>query len=177
MSWQATAWAIEQDQIEDTGQKFVLVCLANYAGEDGRDAFPSIATLCRHTCLSESTVRRKLQDLETAGLISRGNQKLAEAKIERADRRPIVYDLPIERGVTVTPRESNGVSKTGERGVKHGPTGCQALTPDPPSLILPKPKSVERRPFEEEFKRRYGVTPSEASALRAAVPPQKRRTQ
>lgn len=165
MSWQATAWAIEQDLITDTGQKFVLVCLANYAGEDGQGAFPSVATLCRHTCLSESTVRRKLQDLESAGFIVRGNQRLAEVKIERADRRPIVFDLPIPRGVTVIPRAPSGVSNMGVRGVNDPSTGCQALTPDPPSRSSLN-KSVVNTTFEQDFEKRFGVNPETKNSER-----------
>ena len=35
----------------------MLVGLANHAGPDGTGAFPSVATLVRHTGLSERTVR------------------------------------------------------------------------------------------------------------------------
>jgi len=55
--------------------------------------FPAVNTLAEDTGLSESTVRRKLQELEELELVNRGNQAIAAAHIERADRRPIVYDL------------------------------------------------------------------------------------
>lgn len=133
LSWQATAWAIKQQETKEPNQRFVLLCLANYAGPDGCNAFPAVNTLAEDTGLSESTVRRKLQELEELELVNRGNQAIAAAHIERADRRPIVYDLPLERGVTVLPREPNGVSNNEERGVNQEATGCQAMTPDPPS--------------------------------------------
>ena len=177
------AWAIEQQETRDPESRLVLICLANYASADGRNAFPAIDRLCRDTGLSESTVRRHLKKLIEAILIRRGNQAIAAAHIERADRRPVVYDVLIqrgvpviprgdERGVTETPRDGDGVSKTDSRGVKQGATGCQALTPDPssdPSLNRKSARAIptgscanpqnpeaskERR---EEFKRQLRV--------------------
>jgi DNA-binding transcriptional MocR family regulator len=176
LSWQATAWAIKQHETDEPNQRFVLLCLANYAGPDGCNAFPAISTLAEDTGLSESTVRRKLQELEELHLISKGNQAVAAAHIERADRRPIVYDLPLERGVTVLPRELNGVSPESERGVKKGATGCQALTPDPPSdpPINYKKRARESPPVSraEEDCARHGH--QEHNATRSAHEPKKR---
>jgi DNA-binding transcriptional ArsR family regulator len=50
------------------------------------------------TGLGERTVRRHLRKLEALGLIVRGNQAIAAAHIKRRDRRPTVYDLPLENG-------------------------------------------------------------------------------
>lgn len=145
MSVQAMAWAIEQQEITAAEGRLVLICLANYANASGEDAFPSNARLCRDTGLSESTVRRWLQRLQALSLICLGNQAIAVAKVARADRRPVVYQLvltpQVSRGVTVTPREVNGVSNPIPRGVKLASTGCQALTPDP-SLSVINPKSA-----------------------------------
>ena len=63
MSIQAVAWAIEQQQVKDPNSRLVLICLANYSGTSGRDAFPAVSTLCRDSGLSESTVRRHLGEL------------------------------------------------------------------------------------------------------------------
>jgi DNA-binding transcriptional MocR family regulator len=152
LSWQATSWAIKQRETSDPNQRFVLLCLANYAGPEGRSAFPAISTLAQDTGLSESTVRRKLQELEELKLISRGNQAIAAAHIERPDRRPVVYDLPIERGVTVLPRSDDGVSNKAERGVTERVTGCQALTPDPPSDPPLNKKTVYAETFADREK-------------------------
>src|ERR1700749_2159304 len=131
------AWAIEQREVTDPGTQLVLLCLCNFADDRGANAFPSIATLCRATRMSESTVRRHLSKLVTAEIIKLGNQAIAAAHIARVDRRPTAYDIVVGRGVNMSPREVNGVSKKVERGVKSMLTGCQALTPDPsgnPSL-------------------------------------------
>jgi hypothetical protein len=167
LSWQATAWAIKQRDIEESSTKFVLLCLANYAGEDGKNAFPAVSTLAEDTVLSESTVRRKLQDLEQAGYIAKGNQAIVIAYIEHAGRRPTVYDLNLSRGVTVTPVTSTGVSNTGGRGVKTPVEGCQALTPNPKE-ILPK-QECHIATFGEDFRSRFGYDPTEIPAQQKKV--------
>ncbi len=109
------SWALAQQFLKDSSARHVLLCLANYAGSDGRGAFPSATTLSGDTGLSERTVRYKLDDLEKAGLIVRGNQAIAAVHIDRHDRRPVVYDLLLKRGADSAPRS--------ERGANDG-TGC-----------------------------------------------------
>lgn len=121
MSIEAVSWALKQQHISDTGARFVLIGLANHAGNDGKRAFPSIETLAGYTGLSRRSVIRKLQILEDAGIITRGNQAIVAAFIERPDRRPTVYDLNMDfRGDT----ESPGA----ERGDTEAVTGCQPGT-------------------------------------------------
>ncbi|WP_339546301.1 helix-turn-helix domain-containing protein [Pseudomonas sp. RA_35y_Pfl2_P32] len=118
MSIQSMVWALEQQEIKDSTCRHVLLCLANYAGSDGRGAFPSALTLATDTGLSERTVRYKLDALEAAGLIKRGNQSIAAAYIDRHDRRPVVYDLIEKRGAADAPRC--------ERGANGDATGCSS---------------------------------------------------
>lgn len=124
------SWALSRRDLgKDSSARHVLLCLANYAGADGRGAFPSAKTLTDDTGLSERTVRVKLDVLEARGLIVRGNQALAAVYIDRHDRRPVVYDLMIKRGAVVAPREDgtgcsqqqNGVQPTTERGAATAP--------------------------------------------------------
>jgi hypothetical protein len=137
------AWAIEQQDVRDAHARHVLLCLANYADNNGKAAFPSTATLVEDTGMSESTIRRKLDQLEQAGLIVKGNQAVVAAYIARGDRRPVCYDMSMKkRGVAVTGRdsrgvtemvtgcqpESNGVSNEGSRGV--------TVTPNPSLTVL-----------------------------------------
>lgn len=158
MSIQAMAWAIEQREVTDPQSRLVLICLANYADAVGANAFPSISRLCGDTGLSESSVRRRLRELEERVMIGRGNQAISAAHIGRADRRPTVYDLIIPRGVSLTPRERNGVSGEPSRGVRKGSTGCQSLTPDPSESVR-EPKSA-KSDYREEFRRRFGHYPT-----------------
>ncbi|KPY92123.1 Uncharacterized protein ALO43_03339 [Pseudomonas tremae] len=131
MSW---ALQIPRVTLSDSSARHVLLCLANYAGTDGRGAFPSATTLSEDTGLSERTVRSKLELLRASELIVPGNQALAAVYIERHDRRPVVYDLPIKRGANPAPRtergaddgtgcksQQNGVQNSTERGAKSAP--------------------------------------------------------
>lgn len=124
MSVQAMSWALSlpTEILKDSSARHVLLCLANYAGSNGTGAFPSASTLAQDTGLSERTVRYKLDDLEQSGLIKKGNQAIAAVHIDRHDRRPVVYDLQILRGVILHPVQ-NGVQMT-QRGAIHNRTGC-----------------------------------------------------
>lgn len=99
MSIQAMSWAMEQQLCMDPSACSVLQALGNHADRDGTGAFPSVETLRRYTKLSERTIQAKLALLEKTGMIRRGNQDIAAAHIARADRRPVVWDLAMERGV------------------------------------------------------------------------------
>lgn len=118
MSVQAMTWALTQKTITDASTRHVLLCLANYAGADGRGAFPSVETLCADTGLSERTIRYKLDALEEKGVIVRGSQAIAAAYIGRADKRPTVYDIVMRRGADAAPRD--------ERGAHEDTTGCKS---------------------------------------------------
>lgn len=165
MSVQAMAWAIEQQDARDPTARHVLLALANYADNAGKSAFPSASTLERDTGLSESTIRRKLDALEENGLIVKGNQAVVAAYIERGDRRPVCYDLVMEkrgvtvtgggeRGVTVTGTgchcDANGVSLTSERGV--------TVTPNP-SLTINKPSINRSCAIDEKFDEAWRLYP------------------
>lgn len=119
MSIQAMSWAMSLDleALSDPAARHVLMVLANYAGEDGKAAFPSRETIRQHTGLSIRTINYKLNLLKENGFIAEGNQAIAAAYISHADRRPTVYDLLLKRGATVAPRST-------ERGAIDDTTGC-----------------------------------------------------
>src|SRR5690606_6984357 len=112
VSVQAMAWALQiaKTELTDPTARHVLLCLANYAGVDGRGCFPAAAKLGENTGLSERTIRYKLDDLEAGGFIVRGNQALAAVYIERHDRRPVVYDLQLLRGASAAPGSKRGAN-------------------------------------------------------------------
>jgi hypothetical protein len=137
------AWAIEQQDVKDAHARHVLLCLANYADNNGKAAFPSTATLVEDTGMSESTIRRKLDQLEASGLIVKGNQAVVAAYIARGDRRPVCYDMSMKkRGVALTGRESRGVTET-ETGCQKEANGVSneglrgvTVTPNPSLTVL-----------------------------------------
>lgn len=73
MSIQAVAWAIDQKTGSPAG-KVVLLCVANYADENG-ECWPSQETIAAETELSERSVREWLQKLEEAGLLTRSPRR------------------------------------------------------------------------------------------------------
>ena len=87
MGHEYTTWAYRQD-IEQTGAKFVLVCIADAAGEDGR-AFPGQKRLGRMTSMGERTVRR-----HAAWLEERGYLKRTERRRKDGSRTSDEYHLP-----------------------------------------------------------------------------------
>ncbi len=133
MSVQAMTWALEQQVVTDAAMRHVLLCLANYANEAGKGAFPSIATLSSDTGLSERTVQYKLRSLEEAGVIRRGNQAIAAAYISHRDRLPMVYDLSMERGAPVAPGADDNVTgcKPRRNGVQLKTQRGATVAPDP----------------------------------------------
>ncbi|MGQ3824225.1 helix-turn-helix domain-containing protein [Pseudomonas alliivorans] len=131
MSVQAMSWALSQQIVTESHCRHVLLCLANYADQDGRAAFPSISSLSRDTGLSTRTVQYRIRDLENLGVIKRGNQAIPSAYISQKDRLPVCYDIDLKRGaqhapgahedVTGCTPEHNGVHATTERGAQHAP--------------------------------------------------------
>jgi len=128
MSVEAIAWVLNHAPVQSPVSKLVLVALANHAHPDGSAAFPSVATICRYTCLSERSVRQHLDNLEGQGIIRRCDPKIVAAYIERADRRPIGYDIVLSE-VHATHLEerrgaagaSNGVQEIPKRGAGDAP--------------------------------------------------------
>lgn len=150
MSIQAMAWAIEQRAVTESSARHVLLCLANYADKTGRGAFPSAGTLSEETGLSERTVRYKLDALEQAGVIRAGTQSIAAAYITRLDRRPMVYDLDMERGAAIAPRSERGAvvaPREDVTGCKSLPLGVQ-LTTERGAVVAPDP-TPNRKATEE----------------------------
>ena len=129
-------------------QRHVLLILANYAGEDGRGAFPAVATVARQTGLSKRAVQAAILALADRGAIVPGHSAIAAAWIGRADRRPNVWDLAVPRGAPAAPGNSSGVQLTTD-GVQLTPPRGAPAAPDPlsnrksiPKEQAPAPPSV-----------------------------------
>lgn len=135
MSVQAMSWALSQQVIKESHSRHVLLCLANYADQSGRAAFPAVSSLALDTGLAPRTVQYRLRDLETLGLIKRGNQAIAAAYITQRDRVPVCYDLDLSRGAHDAPRT--------ERGAHQDATGC---TPEPSGVHATTQRGAQRAP-------------------------------
>jgi hypothetical protein len=89
VSLKAVVWALENDDVFSSAQKFVLVALANYASEEGK-SYPAVATVCRLTKQSDDTVRRCLEQLKESGLIADTGKRFGPTQQVR------VWQLPDE---------------------------------------------------------------------------------
>lgn len=169
MSVQAMSWAIAQRIVTDPPARHVLLCLANYAGADGAAAFPSVARLVEDTGLSERTVRAKLDLLLEQGAIRPGNRAIVAAYIERADRRPMCFDLCMERGAAPAPcaergaaGASNGVQLVPERGAGAAPKPSVNHPSEPNTPLPPNPE-------DEAFERAWAAYPRRAGGNSKAL--------
>lgn len=148
MSIEALAIALNSEVAGDPLAKLVLLGLANHADQLGRGAFPSQATLAKYAQCSVRSVRRKLDGLEAAGVIRRGDQRLVDHR--RPDQRPIVWDLDLGYMLdpTNTPQlpqadqddpQNGAESTTGQPDRPSGPVDNHAQRQDTVS-----PRSDER---------------------------------
>ena len=81
MSIQAVAWAIRQRVGSPTG-KVLLMCLANYADENG-ECWPSQTTISNEAELGERATRDWLKTLEESGFIERRRRNRADGVFKR----------------------------------------------------------------------------------------------
>ncbi len=60
-----------------SSEKFVLVCMCNYANEDGT-CYPSVAQLAADTCQDRKTVLANMESLRAAGMISDTGKRIGK---------------------------------------------------------------------------------------------------
>lgn len=142
------AWVLDLDKSRydlPASAWLVLIGIANRADEEGRDSFPSRERLARYADVSLDTVDRATKSLEAAGLIVEGDPALRDAIIERADRRPNVWDmvgvgihtdpdgqLPLlERGRTDAGPQDAGPHGRPSRGRTGADNGAALVRPEP----------------------------------------------
>lgn len=149
------AWAMDVplDVVESSTARHVLLILANYADQEGRHAFPAVGTIARQTGLTVRSVRMTMAALQELGVIRQGNQAIVAAHIDRADRRPVVYDLCISGVNPVHPAGTGGISR---------PHGVNVTTArgEPPS---PKPPFNHPRTSGDRSPERQRPEPGEVS--------------
>lgn len=121
MSLRALTWAIYEigSTLKDASAYRVLLILADNANDEGRGAYPSASTIAEETGMSLRTVRNKLNDLETAGIIMRGDQALADYL--PANRRSVVWDLNLDNNRRAESAPQHTPAHTTTRGAKSAP--------------------------------------------------------
>lgn len=81
----AAAWETDIPSTE----KMVLLCLCNFAGDEGGNCWPSVATLATMCSTSERTVQRAIRSLESRGILDT-NHRLGTSSKYRINPRQIV---------------------------------------------------------------------------------------
>lgn len=121
MSLRALTWAIYEigSTLKDASAYRVLLILADNANDEGKGAYPSASTIAEETGMSLRTVRNKLNDLETAGIIMRGDQALADYL--PANRRSVVWDLNLDNNRHAESAPQHTPTHTTTRGAKSAP--------------------------------------------------------
>ncbi|WP_044027243.1 helix-turn-helix domain-containing protein [Corynebacterium glutamicum] len=97
MSLKAMIWVLHDAPTKNHTEFAILMALADRAGghSDGDAAYPSQAWIADKAQCSVATVKRHLKELETRGLIKRGDQSIVSDF--RVDRRPVVWDLCLDK--------------------------------------------------------------------------------
>ena len=160
MSVNAVDWALRFAPVDarHNGAARVLMCLANVADDEGRNAHPTHRKLAAWCKCSVSTVKRHLSWLEANGLIRRGDQRQAGHFSEW--HRPVVWDLCLKNRLELDPDffDSNDIDSTRggrpstenrargnpgshvDRGYGDGDTGKPQLTGEPRfTAVTPPP--------------------------------------
>lgn len=83
MGIEHVTWALRGVRGIDTAAKMVLISLSNYADAAGF-CWPSVATVCNDTGLSEATVKRRLADLVKLGAMTK-RERVAEGKRQKSN--------------------------------------------------------------------------------------------
>ena len=111
MSVNAVDWALRFAPVDarHNGAARVLMCLANVADDEGRNAHPTHRKLAAWCKCSVSTVKRHLSWLEANGLIRRGDQRSGIQRVAPARR---VGSVPGEPVWSSTPTSSTRTTST-----------------------------------------------------------------
>lgn len=86
MSFEALNWAKYQ-KVGNSGAKFVLMTLANFADASGGSCFPKLSHIAETTEQSEKTVSRCLSILEQKGYLTRYRKRLSDGTLSRYNYR------------------------------------------------------------------------------------------
>lgn len=124
MSTHIMGWALRAD-VGDPIAKLVLIALADHAHNDGTNAWPSQSTIAEYVGCSDRTVRTKLAELESAGVIRRGDQAVVSHL--PVNRRPVVWDVVVSE----TDRKYVPGGKS-VRAEAHGTSGRKLSSDNPP---------------------------------------------
>lgn len=140
-----------------TSEKMVLLVLADHADDEGRNSWPSIATVARKSSVSPRQAQRILTSLKKRGLV-RVEKQAGGNREMRDDRRPNRYWVTLDGVTSMTPRDD-------QRGDTHDVNGVTPMSPKPSIEPSNKDKSVPDR--FDEFWKAYPNRVAKGAAVRA----------
>ena len=114
VSVKVMAWVWDRSKAEGTAL-LVLLAIADSAGHDGRDAWPSLATLASRCRVSVRTVQRAVDELVAAGELE-VEQHGGGTRHTRPDRRPNRYTVRMATGGQNDQAYPDGVTSDAPRG-------------------------------------------------------------
>lgn len=138
MSVRATSWVWEHSRSKGAA-RLVLLALADHAGADGGDAWPSIARLMERCQVGESTVREAIHQLEA----------LEELEVDRqaGPRGVNRYRLTFRGGEG---GQNPGGQNPAPTGPRSGPPPLQDSAPTPPEsgpvTVIEPPREPSMEP-------------------------------
>jgi hypothetical protein len=143
-------------------EKWVMFVLANYAGDDGRNAYPSVATIARNAGISHRTVQTALRELVASGFI------IQDGKWESINGPIPIYRILIDKlsttGATTSPVQPLHPVQPLREGVQPlHPTG--ATTAQTGAAIAPNPLEIRQGSVNNRER------PAEAGAPLGTSPP------
>lgn len=139
MSWDAVGHAVKHSRHKGS-ELLVLILLANHAGSDGWECWPSVRLLAEESRLTDRQVRRCLRALESSGEIT--------SKIGGGPRGANLYRVVGQPALDLTP-VSGGKDVRGDTRVREGGTPMS-----PESVVEPSVTSLRAetaRPRDELF--------------------------
>lgn len=146
-----------------SGEKFVLLALADHARDDGSKVYPAIKTISRKTGFSRRTVQRHIHCLESKGILS---------AVRKDVGRTIEYFI---RGDKLTPLPCQNDTRRGVKMSRGGDTVTQGGRHGDTRFILEPSNNHQREPglkiFDEILKayppagKQVGVADGQAARI------------
>ncbi|MEP4247360.1 hypothetical protein [Tateyamaria sp.] len=158
MSWRVANECAERS-FGSAARKQIIMFLADKASDDGSGIWCSKGTIQRHTELSESTVKRSINDFLREGVLIETGRRLCQngytviyrIVLERVASMETTAEPDILTGVTVNPVQpepGTGSTVTGVRGPRWTPNHPKTLH-KPPTRRREVTEEVENLEFEK----------------------------
>jgi DNA-binding Lrp family transcriptional regulator len=128
--------AVWEHSQQTLGTRLVVLALADYAHDDGTNAFPSVSTLAKKAHMSERNVQYALRKLEQAGEIARDGVHLSGAVIWRITLPGMGAKSAPAKSARGAKNDVGGVQKTTSRGAKVAPKPSVTVSNEP-SVVPP----------------------------------------